>query len=265
MIRACSRSRLRNPAAGSGSAFNPLSLFTAGEQGGWYDPSDMTSLFQDNLGTVPVTAADQVVGMMQDKSGNAHHATQATEASKPILRASGGLWWLEFDGVDDFLLTGVIDLTATNKMSVFAGVRKLSDAAVGMVAELSVNLNTNNGSFYMAAPNSAAPNYAFVSKGTGQAGAIGSASAPNTAVLTGLSDIAAPSTILRVSSVVTSNTGSLGSGSLGAYPLYIGRRGGTTLPFGGNLYGLIVRGATSPALTVQTTEGYMASKAGIVL
>jgi hypothetical protein len=37
--------------------------------------------------------------------------------------------YLRFDGVDDFLQTSSINFTSTDKMTVFAGVRKLSDAA----------------------------------------------------------------------------------------------------------------------------------------
>ena len=50
------------------SAFNVMSLFGAGEQGAWYDPSDLTTLFQDSAGTIPVTAVEQPVGLMLDKS-----------------------------------------------------------------------------------------------------------------------------------------------------------------------------------------------------
>ena len=48
--------------------FDPASWFAAGEQGAWYDPSDFTTLFQDSAGTIPVTAVEQPVGLMLDKS-----------------------------------------------------------------------------------------------------------------------------------------------------------------------------------------------------
>jgi hypothetical protein len=51
-----------------GGRLNPLSWFAAGEQGAWYDPSDLTTLFQDSAGTTPVTAVEQPVGLMLDKS-----------------------------------------------------------------------------------------------------------------------------------------------------------------------------------------------------
>lgn len=48
--------------------FSPASLFAASEQGVWYDPSDLTTLFQDSAGTTPVTATGQTVALMLDKS-----------------------------------------------------------------------------------------------------------------------------------------------------------------------------------------------------
>lgn len=47
--------------------WSPRSLFAAGEQGAWYDPSDLSTLYQDSAGTTPVTATGQPVGLMLDK------------------------------------------------------------------------------------------------------------------------------------------------------------------------------------------------------
>ena len=44
------------------------SLFANNEQGFAYDPNDLTTLYQDAAGTIPVTAAGQPVGLMLDKS-----------------------------------------------------------------------------------------------------------------------------------------------------------------------------------------------------
>lgn len=62
-------------------------LFAGGVPGVWYDPSDLSTLFQDSAGTTPVTAVEQPVGLMLDKSGNGNHASQATTTARPILRA----------------------------------------------------------------------------------------------------------------------------------------------------------------------------------
>lgn len=44
------------------------SLFSNNEQGFAYDPNDLSTMYQDATGTVPVTAAGQTVGLMLDKS-----------------------------------------------------------------------------------------------------------------------------------------------------------------------------------------------------
>lgn len=60
-------------------------LFSGSEPGAWYDPSDLSTLFQDAAGTTPVTAVEQPVGRMLDKSGRGNHATQATTTKRPVL------------------------------------------------------------------------------------------------------------------------------------------------------------------------------------
>lgn len=93
---------LRSALYGAGG-WTPLRLFRNGEQGAWYDPSDLSTLFQDAAGTTPVAADGDPVGLMLDKSGNGNHASQSVAASRPTFREGGGLRWLEFDGVDDWL------------------------------------------------------------------------------------------------------------------------------------------------------------------
>lgn len=169
--------------------------------------------------------------------------------------------YLLFDGVDDYLSTGSIDFTGTDKMTVFAGVRKLSDAARGVVAELSTS-SANSGMFVMDAPNALLGNYSFATKGNGgisvaQSNA-GTFVEPITNVVAGISDISGDSVILRVNgNQVAQSTADQGTGNYGNYPLYIGRRGGTSLPFNGQLYGLVIRGALSSTGEIQGSESYM--------
>lgn len=87
--------------------YTPLELFLNGEQGSWYDPSDLSTLFQDSAGTTPVTTDGDPVGLMLDKSGNDNHAVQSVAASRPTYRTDGTLHWLAFDGVDDYFDTGL--------------------------------------------------------------------------------------------------------------------------------------------------------------
>ena len=59
---------IHNYAYSTFQPFDPSTLFANGEPGAWYDPSDLTTLFQDAAGTTPVTAVEQPVGLMLDKS-----------------------------------------------------------------------------------------------------------------------------------------------------------------------------------------------------
>lgn len=60
-------------------------LFSNGEQGFWYDPNDLTTMFQNAGWTIPITAAGQTVGLMLDKSGLNNHARQTTPSRRPIF------------------------------------------------------------------------------------------------------------------------------------------------------------------------------------
>jgi hypothetical protein len=97
------------PSAGGGEGFDPLSL----SPHLWLDPSDLTTLFQERTGASATTPSviDGVVGTMLDKSGNGLHVVAPTDAARPILRSAGGLYWLEFDGVDDVLSVASINLS----------------------------------------------------------------------------------------------------------------------------------------------------------
>lgn len=241
------------------------SLFAGGEQGAWFDPSDITTLFQDTAGTVPVTAAGQSVARINDKSGRGNHATQATAGSRPTYQVDGARGYLLFDGTDDFLVTGTVT-PGVSVSQVFAGIRKLSDAATGLVVDLGPAATAFNLINMLAPSASGANSYRFGSAGSGQqvAGTGAFATAPDTSVITGLASVAAPSVQLRRNgSVVETNTASQGTGGYNAGALYIGRRGGTSLPLNGRIYGLVVRfGAALTGTQVSDAEAWMNGKTG---
>lgn len=371
------------------ASFSPFALFSAGEQGFIYDPSDFSTLFQDNAGTTPVTAVGQTVGLVLDKSrglvlgpelvtngdfssatgwtlvqGNGsaiisggvltlsggstaypnanqtiltpgrfyrivvvlastvpsgsvalrvgggtvqydkftlpgtytftvladgtdirifrnsaftdtavidnisvrelpgNHATQSVLASRPILQQdANGKFFLLFDGSDDFLVTPTIT-PGTDKAQVFAGVRKLSDAAPGSLMNMATS--TDNGSMEFLAPLTAGT-YRFASRGTVEAFALATGfAAPTTSVLAGISSISADSVIVRVNGTqAASSTTDQGTGNYLAYPAYIGRRGGTSIPFNGRLYGLCVRfGANLDDVAIAKMEAWLNYRTG---
>lgn len=437
-----------------GTSASPASLFAGGEPGVWYDPSDLTTLFQDSAGTTPVTAPNQTVGKILDKSGRGNNATQATLAQRPTyginpitgtrnlltyteqfdnaswilasatltanaatapdgtitaekliasatasthgvgqnltvptattytgsvyvkageynfasvlllttfaasqvlicdltlgtitstsgsplatsITAVGSGWYrisitqitnaagtasiqvrpsnsgtttfftgdgtsgiyiwgaqfelgstatayqkvvsqyevtqagvqsagyLAFDGVDDGMVTGTIT-PAIDKVQVFAGVRKLSDAATGVVVEFSSNVSTLAGSFNILAPSGAFANYQLSSKGSVVAAAAAvTFTSPITNVVTGLGDIAGDNATVRVNGTATSATTDQGTGNYLAYPIYLGRRGGASLPYNGRIYSLITRfGANLTTGQITATETWVNGKTG---
>ena len=377
--------RLSAVSRASRRPFSPASLFSSGEQGVWYDPSDFSTMFQDADGTTPVTAVGQPVGLILDKSkglvlgpelvaqpinfnanwiattggtpvasgssfttssiggfwinaltpgktykvtingtttaasgvtlrqtdttttsqiragfgpavftaqfGFTHfyvrnesagtttvtsisvrelpgnHATQATVTKRPILKIDGnGKYYLKFDGVDDALQTGNIDFTSTDKMTVWAGVRKLSDAARGIIVELG---NTQPNSFRLnSSIHGATPAAAYRFDTSGNIEAFSSTNtiypAPITNTLTGIGYILNNICTIKVNNIIDNflKAGSTGTGNYGNYPLYIGSRGGISLPFNGHLYSLIIRGAQSSEAQILSAETYVNSKTG---
>ena len=245
------------------------SLFSLGEQGFAYDPNDLTTMWQDEAKLLPVTGEGQPVWHILDKSGNNNHAFATSSATRPILQrnATTGAYYLAFDGVDDFLRTNSIDFTATDKVSLFAGVRKLSTVS-GLVLELSSSLSANNGSFYLASPaGQEFPNQiAFANKGTLFAFAQNpNLPPPISVVVSCKGNIAASSTIIRTNGTQFSSAAGLGTGNYGNHPLYIGRRAGTSLPFTGHLYGLIGIGRLTSDSETITLEKYIAKNTGVTL
>lgn len=94
----------------------------------WYDPSDLTSLFQDAAMSVPVVADGDPVGAVLDKSGNGYHLTQATANGRPTYRSSGGTSWIEGDGVDDQLQGSLSLIGADPDIGIAASIRILSQS-----------------------------------------------------------------------------------------------------------------------------------------
>lgn len=91
--------RLGSYGAAGEAAFDPSTVSPSM----WLDPSDLTSLFQDDAGTTPVAANNDPVGKCNDKSGNGNHIAQATAGARPLYMTGSGLHWIDFDGVDNFL------------------------------------------------------------------------------------------------------------------------------------------------------------------
>lgn len=253
------------------AAFSPSSLFAASEKGGWYDIAP-AYVWEDSAGTTPASV-NGPVGRVTDRSGNSYHLLQGTTANKPLLRQSGALYYLEFDGVDDSMSAASFNLSATDKLAVSIGIRKASDAALGVVAELGQGGLVN--SFLITAPESAtANNYGTGLRGDNVSGLSvwrsSTYTAPITNVLFVQYDIAGADQtteiLPRVNGAIPTlgSTGQLnaGGGNLKNDTFFIGRRNNTSFPFNGRIYSMTLVGRTLTTTERNNLETHTNSKTG---
>ena len=227
--------------------------------------NDRVSLtFTPTAGTLTLTVSGSVT-LAQLQIGSAFDAYQRVGTTQYDVTEAGKqtLHYVQYDGSDDGYVTPTIT-PGIDKVQVFAGVRKLSDAAVGIIYESSANAGTNAGSIQLynaldRGIQGRARGSNDVSMATTDIGA-----APLSFVSTLQGDISGDTSSIRINGVVrASSTADQGTGNYLAYPLYIGRRGGTTLPFNGRDYGIITRfGVNLDASTIAATESWLNQKTG---
>jgi hypothetical protein len=175
--------------------------------------------------------------------------------------------YLKFDGSNDYMLTNSIDFTGTDKMTVFAGVRKLSDATQGTLVEHGTT-TTSVGMFGINAPDSLSGNYSIAGRSTSGSSSISGLlattfNAPITNIITGIVDYSASAGsewAMRVNQIDFPQTIGLtqeNTGTFGNQIMYIGRRAGTSTPFNGRLGQLIIRGAASTDAEITNTEQWI--------
>lgn len=93
-----------------GAPFTPLSLAPLA----WYDVGPSYCYVERGGGTT-LSSVNGVVGTLRDRSGNAYHLNAPTDAARPLLRNSGALYWLEFDGTDDAMRAAFTMTTAWSR------------------------------------------------------------------------------------------------------------------------------------------------------
>ena len=169
--------------------------------------------------------------------------------------------WLRCSGGQS-MVTPSINFASTDKMTVWAGVRKLG-SNVCIVAELSSGISGATGAFATYAPAGNLDGYQwwFESKGT----ALGESfvnnaqyKSPDTRIVSGIGNISGGQSTLRLNgSQVASNMVGQGSGNYGNYPLYLFARNQSSLFFNGLAGPIIVRGAQSSAAEIANAENWI--------
>lgn len=253
---------------GGGAAWSPSSLFASGEQGVWYDPSDFSTMFQDSIGTTPVTAVGQPVGKILDKSGRGNHASQSTAAARPVLQQDGnGKYYLAFDAEGNKLLSTSIDFSGTNEATIAVAFSRTNDATAGYIFSHSADINTQPG-VSMSSPTFAAASIGLVSVGTSLTLALQNPAqaAGIPVVALGQTKISTDKNILQVNGTqVASSAADQGSGNYQNVAAHIGSVQGGGAYFNGKLYGIVYLSRNETAQEQSDTNQYLASKAGVTL
>ena len=213
----------------------PAGLFSSGNKGFFFDPSQTSSLFQNADGTIPVTAAGQPVGRISDLSGQGNHAVQATASARPTYQTDGVKHWLAFDGVNDHLVTPTITW-ASFHATVGAGLRKNIDTR-GTVID-----GEGAPRFTLEAPGPTDGDYAPFLWSTLSVNATVRhvAPAPATSVL--VADFNMSTRVVQMAAnggpTLTATAGS-GSGMFSDAAFSIGRRTGASQFLNGRLFGVV--------------------------
>lgn len=205
-------------------------------------------MFQDTAGTI-AAAVGQPVARINDKSGRGHNATQAAAAQRPILRqhATTSKYYLEFDGVDDNLVTSVA-FGSTNVVSTFAALRNRAQTSSAGILEMLSTVAPGPSTLRIRQRASASTTVwdALLSATSGEGTATAATfntTAPNSMIMSSQHDIPGDLSTMRVNGVAGFNgTGDKGTNALGTVTVNFGKL--TFRPsIAADVYGLIVRGA----------------------
>ena len=100
-------------------------LFSNGEQGFFYDPNDLSTMYQDAAGTIPVTAVGQAVGLMLDKS----KGLVKSEINRDVNFDNPSTW--------------IVQPVGTSEISVSGGLVSCNSTTNTRVLQLGVSISAN--------------------------------------------------------------------------------------------------------------------------
>ena len=108
------------------------------DNGAWFDPEDMSTMYQDSTGTTPVTALEQPVGLWLDKSQGLEFGPELVTNGDFSSGTAG--WYTSPASPPPTLATVSGELYVTNN-------------AAGSAAGAASNIATNTGKFYTVTAN----------------------------------------------------------------------------------------------------------------
>lgn len=164
---------------------------------------------------------------------------------------SPSLYYFSGNGVNQrWSSNAPVDFSGTDKVTVWAGAQRLSNAARGTIVELTSSIASNNGAFHLTGPNAASDTFGWESKGTTLRDAVATVALSSPRRLVGVGDISGDLARLIVDGTPTDNTGDQGTGNYSNATLHVFSRGGSSQFFNGRLYSLIIAGGLYDSRTI---------------
>ena len=175
--------------------------------------------------------------------------------------------YLSFNGLNQWMQTAAIDFTATDKMTVFAGVLHISNAGYGGLVGLGTTVATAGSFLLWTRGAGGIGGFEWYSSGntTGIVTESVTPTLPRTSVVSATGDLsltgAANELKLRLNGAAlsTTATGDCGTGNYSNAVITIGNYNSANF-FNGRLYSMVVRGAQSTAQQITDAETYINSK-----
>lgn len=251
----------------NGNLQAPSQILISSSPGFAFDISNITSLWQDTAGTIPVTDPGDPVARVDDVSGRGNHATQTDPAKQPTYQIDvNGNAYLDFDGVDDFLQVPALNLSgATSGLLLVAFAR--DTYAADALLEHTVAYTGTPGAFLANVTGAGTVTFAMQGASTNASASAAPGAIPGPFVASTFLDTAAATAAaafadaklngVAFQSPATANPTS--SGFVSA-DLYVASRAGTGLFFDGRLYGAVVRAGSVTANQKAALEGYYAAR-----
>lgn len=254
----------------TGNITVPSQILISALPGFSYDVSNISTLWQDVAGTVPVIEPGDPVARVDDVSSRGNHATQSVGASMPTYQVdANGKGYLQFDGLDDFLVTPAINLTAYQQaLLLFAFYR---DAYAADVLMEHTTAYTGTPGAWLANVTGAG-NVTFAAQGStiNASASATPGTVPGPFVAASLVDVNAataagafPNARLNGTAFQLPAGANPTNTSLANSAVYIAARAGTSLFLQGRFYGAVVRAGNVPLATQQALEDYYAERAGL--
>ena len=259
-------------AGGGGGGWTPADIFTGAVRGAWWDPSDLSTLWQDVSRTIPVTTTGQSVAMMDDKSGNGHHLSQGSAGRYPLLQHDGTNYYLDFDGSDDFMSYGIGSQLRMQTDDFNAVLGMKTDTTAGDTCPFARSLQNSEAGRYWMSINSGTFSSGYQYNGSSFTLATKSFTSTANHVMTMTVDRSANNSMtLREDAAATTGSYTAESNNhannrrflLGAFndPTDIGQ----VAYFNGRIYGMILWFAPVDTGDIDDAEAWMADKTGVTL